>query len=110
MSGQYTNYDRNAWKEMIQRYSQTHKVVTTCKIENIPCTLDDKLTVKDIGALSTNVKYIVAINTGPLIACINSITIANVKKCIQFDTYNLWFDYPNFIHCRNIQEIDQYIL
>jgi len=33
-------------------YNKKYKIVTTKKIKNINCTLDDDLTIKDIAAIS----------------------------------------------------------
>jgi hypothetical protein len=46
-------------------------------VENVKCTTDDDLTVKDIAAISTNAKTIIAIDTGPSAGLYNKFTIQN---------------------------------
>jgi len=95
-SGQYNyNSKKGEWDEFIRAVSQKHKVVTTEKLDDIPCTRDDNLTIKDIAAISTSVKYIIGVNTGPLVGCFNSYAFKNVKKWYVFDNY-LRYSYDNF--------------
>ena len=42
--------------------------------------MDDKLTVKDIAALSTNVPIIIAVSSGPFTSLFNSYTMKNVEN------------------------------
>ena len=44
--------------------------------------------MQDIGAISTHAKYIIGVHTGPVTACFNSTTHANVKKWILFADNN----------------------
>ena len=83
---------KKEFNNMIYKLDKKYKVVTTEKLKDIVCTRDDNLSLKDIGAISTHVKYIIAINTGPFTACLNSYALKNVKKWFEFD-YNLPFNY-----------------
>ena len=85
--------------------NNNYKIVTTKKIENINCTLDDNLTVKDIAALSTNVKYIIAINTGVIVGLFNKYTLNNVEKVYIFDRL-LHYSYKNFYKINNLSDIN----
>jgi hypothetical protein len=87
--------NKKEFNHMIHTLHKKNKIVTTEKIHDIPCTADDNLTIKDIGAISTHAKYIIAINTGPLIPCLNSYAFKNVKKWFEFDI-NMPFKYPHF--------------
>lgn len=73
--------------------NQSHRIITTRKIEGIPCTIDMDLRIQDIAALATHCKYIIAIHTGPLCALYNKHMKSNIKK---------WFfivsDNKSFIH------------
>lgn len=94
-SGQYI-YNENYWNTYIGILNKRYKIVITKKIEGINCTRDDNLTVKDIGALSTKVKVIIAINTGVVPALLNTYTLSNVKKFYMFDNRVGCFSYPMY--------------
>lgn len=83
-SGQF-RFDKDKFNAMCLRLKEKHKVaVTTCIEDSIPCTMNDKLMLKDIGAISTHAKFIIGIHSGPVTACFNSTTRDNVKKWIVF--------------------------
>ena len=75
---------------------EKYSIVTTKKIEGINCTRDDNLTVKNIGALSTKVKVIIAINTGVVPALLNTYTLSTVKKFYIFDNRVGCYSYPMY--------------
>jgi len=58
------------------------KIITTDKtiFSDIPCTLDYKLNLLQIGNVSTNVEYVIGIATGPIINCFNIWNIDKIKK------------------------------
>ena len=105
---QSLQYDLNAniikFNKMIRILAEDYKVITTAKIPGILCTLDGGLTLKDIGAISTHAKYIIAINTGPLIPCLNTYALKNVKKWFIFDIRTP-FRYKNFYLNKSFDEI-----
>lgn len=84
------------WISYIKVLNDKYNIVTTKKIEGIVCTRDDNLTVKDIGALSTKVKVIIAINTGVVPALLNTYTLSNVKKIYLFDNRVDCFYYSKY--------------
>lgn len=86
-SGQF-KFNQEKMNNLADRLSKRYKVVVTSPVGNIPCTLTDGLKLQDIGAISTHVKYIIGMNSGPLIPCLNSHTKASVKKWILFDSAN----------------------
>lgn len=69
-----------------------------------PCTIDDKLTIKNIAAISTRAKNIIAINTGPLSGCFNEITMDYVDKIYVFDKGNT-FIHKKVVSCEKIEDI-----
>ena len=62
----------------LKKYSL--KIATTTFVhKDIPCTYNTFLTIQDIGAISTRAKYIIAVLSGPMTACFNELTFANVQ-------------------------------
>lgn len=109
MSGQYKNYNVEEWGVVIKELNKKYKVITTLKIDGVSCTLDYGLTIKQIAAIGTSVKYIIAINTGPFIPLLNDTVVNTEKKVFVFDN-NLFFDYNNFTNLKNINDIKNYII
>jgi len=90
---------------MIKTLHNKYKIVTTEKIKDIPCTRDNKLMLKDIGAISTHAKYIIFINSGPITPCLNSYALKHVKKWFEFDN-NMPINYgKNFYINKSFDEI-----
>lgn len=103
-SDQY-KYNKTIWDGMINIYkNMNYKLVTTTKVEGVLCTMDDNLTVKDIAALSINVKVIIAINSGVVPGLLNDYTLKNIKKVYTFDD-RCFFSYLNFETKEDIREI-----
>jgi len=107
-------YNEKNWNIGINFLSKKYKIVTTKKVsENILCTRDDNLKIKDIGAISIKVKVVIAINTGPIVALYNKYTLMNVKKFYIFAD-NIYYSYPNFemkkkLNDIPLEELDYYI-
>lgn len=96
LSRQYC-YNLRRWNNKIRELSTKYKVVTTLPVRGITCVDDDHLTIKDMASLSTHAKNIVAISTGPLVGCINTYTINNVKRCLVYSRDGTdAFSYPSF--------------
>ena len=95
------------WDKTIALLSKQFKIVTTVKVNSLPCTTDNNLSIKDIGALSTHAKYIVAVNTGPLMACNNFHTKEYVKKWFIFtkSAYIKYTELNNAYSYENIEDI-----
>jgi hypothetical protein len=111
-SGQF-HYSEKNWAFYINKLHERYKIVTTKKIENILSTTDHNLTIKDIAALSTNAKVVIAINTGVLPGLLNIYTLTRVRKFYIFDTQR-WYTYPNFERKNRLiditfDELDKYI-
>jgi hypothetical protein len=103
LSGQYP-YNKNEWDNYIVKLNNLFKISTTTKVKNILCTMDNNLSIKDIASLSTNVKVIIAINSGVVPGLLNIYTLKNIKKCFIFDT-RCMYSYPNFENRNNINDI-----
>jgi len=102
-SGQY-NYNKQEWDTYILMLSAIFKIVTTSKVQDLICTTDDNLTVKDIGAISTSVKVIIAINSGVVPALLNIYTLKNINKVYILDN-RCYYSYPNFENKNVITDI-----
>ena len=96
--------NKKEFNKMICTLADKYNVITTAKLKDISCTLDGGLTIKDIAAISAHVKYIIAINTGPLTACLNTYALKNVKKWFIFDII-MPFIYDNFYINKSFDEI-----
>ncbi len=105
LSGQY-NYNINDWNNfIIHKKKKQMKIVTTLKVHSlIPCTMDDSLSIKDIAAISTHCKYIIAINTGPFVGCYNKYTLEKVEKIYIF-VNNIKYDHYKIICMTNINDV-----
>ncbi len=106
------DYVKEDWDNMIRRLNKKYKIATTLKVDDVYCTIDDKLKIFDIGAASTHAKVIIAINTGPTASIFNLWTLNNCKKIYLFDnttTFNYHKDKFNYMiiqHLDNILELD----
>lgn len=78
-SGQYRRHP-DEMNQLCEFLSKRYRIVTTQKVGNLPCTTDHGLQLKDIGALTTHAKYVVAVMTGPICAMYTKESQASVKK------------------------------
>lgn len=103
-SGQY-HYNKGEWDNYIRDLHGKYKIVTTTHVEDyIPCTMHNQLTVKNIAAISTHAKIIIAINSGVVPGLLNSFTLRNVRQFYTFDRLCI-YTYPNFRAIDNIYQI-----
>ncbi len=106
MSYQYLSYDPKKWEEFVKNlYNLGLKILTTVKIDNLPCTSDDNLSLKQIGAISTHSKIIIGINTGPMATIFNIYTLKFVDKIYLFDN-RVTFSYDKIVDCDDLEDID----
>lgn len=104
-SDQY-NYNKNEWDKYIIYLSSYFKILTTSKVnDNILCTYDDNLTIKDIASLSTKAKVVIAINSGVFPGLLNYYTLLNVKHFYIFDN-RCYYSYPNFTNYKNNEQLN----
>lgn len=81
-SGQFV-YNKKQGDAAAIELSKRYRIVTTSPVsDEIPCTFTDGLKLQDIGAVSTHAKYIIGVNSGPLIPCLNYYAKESVKKWI----------------------------
>lgn len=111
-SKQY-NYDKEEWDNHILQLHKTFKILTTSKVTNLLCTADEELTVKDIAALSTKAKVVIAVNSGVVPGLLNYYTLTSVKHFFIFDKI-CTYSYPNFenkikLADITIDELNKYI-
>jgi hypothetical protein len=105
LSLEYDNFETEGL-DFINRIKQSGKsVITTRKIQDIPCTLDYNLSVVKIGQLSKNVKTIVGSNTGPIHLCMNKWSLSNIDKFIVWSpSHNFNFG-PKFKTVKSLHQI-----
>ena len=82
LSGQY-NYNKSEWNNFISILSAKYLIATTEKVNDAVLSLDN-ISVKNIAAMSLNVKIIIAINTGPSIPLYNTDILNNVDVIYLF--------------------------
>lgn len=93
-----------------------YKVITTSPTTNssIPATMNDGLTMQDIGAISTHCKYVVSVFTGPLNPLFNTYTRASVQKWFMITMMGVEFLFSGinntFMYDANISPIFEYFL
>lgn len=107
-SNQY-EYDKNKWDIFINKLNKKYNIVVSEYVKNILCTRDNNLLIKDIAALSTHVKYVIAINSGPLASLFNTYTYNSVNRWYIFDKY-CYFSLNNFINAKGLDEIERDLL
>lgn len=94
-SHQYS-YNKKLWDVHIQELSKFCKIATTEFVSSDIISLHT-YKLKVITAISTAVKYIIAINTGPLLPLFNTYTLNNVQKIYIFG--------GNFKHYKTISNL-----
>ena len=84
-SGQFPNYDADAFRELVRwLQGQGKSVVTTEPTGLCPSTIEAGLSVWDIGRLSIDCGWILSVNTGPM-----------------WPTFNIWTDTkPRIVWCQ----------
>jgi hypothetical protein len=90
-SGQFT-YDKKKLEDVCSKLSKTFKIAVTTPLDedkSLVCTMTDNLKLQDIGAISTHAKHIIAVHSGPLMACYTAATKASVKKWIILNDHDV---------------------
>jgi len=101
-SGQ-VEYNDEQWNNFVIDLNKKYKVVTTQKVDNIPCTRDDNLTAKDIAAISLNIKTFILIESGVTVGLYNDyvtenqdVTVYHLSKCSYHKTsFSNWKFYDH---------------
>jgi hypothetical protein len=108
-SAQY-NYKKPEWDALAHELIDAgYKVVSTSLIRGVPSTIQHSLTVKDIGAVARRAKYIVAVNSGPVAACLNEDAITYVSRWFIFDK-DMKYKYPTMQMCLSLDQVRQGLL
>jgi hypothetical protein len=103
LSGQYYRNDAE-WNPLILKLNEKYRIVTTEKVPGVHCTQDDRLSIKDIAAVSTRVKKIIAVTSGVVPGLFNTYTLNNVEVIYTF-SYNDCFEHPKIISKTNINDL-----
>lgn len=107
LSGQFNlleQYDK--WVDFILKMNGKYNIATTRKVEGVKCTIDEDYTIKDIAAISTKIKVLIAVNTGVVVGLLNSHMLDNIKKAYIFDN-EVSYNYKNFENKTDITEISE---
>jgi hypothetical protein len=100
-------YHKETFNAMCKKLNGMYTIATTFPVDDtIKCTMNDGLMLKDIGAISTHAKCIIAIHTGPLTACFNSDTQKSVKKWILFTNEGVTHEEINALTVTNDYDIN----
>lgn len=103
-SGQIPNYNSDNYNDFAYELSYKYNnIVTTEKVEGLPCTRDDNLSVKDIAAISINIKTVIMVDSGVAAALYNTYTLNNADNLVFISTYRTT-SLPKFINVKNIDE------
>jgi hypothetical protein len=98
-------YIEEDWDIFCINLNKKYNIITTKKIDDIKCTLDYDLTVKDIAGISIHIKKIIAVNTGVLVGLLNEYTLNNVES-VYYIQDNLIYTYPKFKKFNNLNELN----
>jgi hypothetical protein len=103
-SGQYVK-DNDKWTPFILKLNKKYKIVSTEKVDGVYCTWDDHLTVKEIQAISSHSRKIIAISSGPITSLFNTLTLENVEVIYSF-SYADKYAHPKFVNMVDTNELD----
>lgn len=104
LSGQY-DIKEHEWNPLICELNKKYKVATSTKVDGVNCTFDDGLTVKDIAAISTRCKKIIAVNSGCVPGLFNKYTLNNVEVVYYFEN-RATYKFKNFVKPGHISELN----
>jgi hypothetical protein len=107
-SNQY-EYNKDKVDDMCIRLKDKYNIVTTNPVNKdgviIKSTMDDKLMLQDIGAISTHAKYIIAVHSGPIVPCYNEAAKNNVKKWVIMVKQDYRFKDVNAVILKSAYEL-----
>ena len=102
-SGQI-DYNEYEWDNFALQLSIKYNIVTTKKIDGIKCTLDDDLTVRDIAAISTDIKRFILLGNGVAAALMNNY-ITNNAEIVYYLCGRDAISFPNFVNKTHINQM-----
>jgi len=105
---EFPNFESECADTLSKLLSKNKTVITTRKIEGVPCTLDYNMSIVEIARMAKKVKNIIAVNTGPLHLCMNKWVIPNLDKFVVWCPTPENFNYgENFVTVKSLGEIDE---
>ena len=106
LSSQF-KYNLNEWNAFISKLSEKYNVVTTQKVNDIKCTRDYNLKIKDIASISLNANNIIAIESGVISGFYNVFIADNPNKTVYTlsDDNKLACSFNNFIHKNKLSDL-----
>ena len=89
---------------IIKEIARRFKVITTKKINGIPCTTDSQYSILEIGKLSCYIRNFICIHTAPHILTINNINIDIIENwyCLH-NRHSINFDFVK--HSRDLTQL-----
>jgi hypothetical protein len=110
-SGQlsYDRMNRAVFDEIIKRLiREGNKVITTLKVEGVPCTADDHMNLLQIGSVAVAAKNIIFIHTAPHIHAINKWSLENCKRFICISEFGHTYTYNDkFKNVKSFKELER---
>lgn len=105
MSIPFPNFEKESSTLLRKMLDAGKSVITTRKVEGVPCTIDFNLSIVEIARLANNVNNIVAVNTGPLHLCMNKWIIPNIDNFIIWSPAETFNYGSNFRTVRSLEEL-----
>jgi hypothetical protein len=102
-SGQI-DYNEYEWDYFAIELSKKYNIVTTKKLHNIKCTLDDNLTVRDIAAISTRIKKFILLGNGVAAGLMNNYIVHNAEIVYYLCGRDV-ISFPNFVNKTHINQM-----
>jgi hypothetical protein len=102
-SGQI-DYNEYEWDNFAIELSKKYNIVTTKKVGEIKCTIDDNLTVRDIAAISTGIKKFILLGNGVAAGLMNNYMIHNAEIVYYLCGRDV-ISFANFINKTHINEM-----
>ena len=102
-SNQFEN-DTSLLDDVIRKLNSRYRIITTKKVNGVECTLDHSMSLVNIGALASDSKNIIAVNTGPISTCLNKWTLQNVESW-TIAAAGLSYSFDNVSHASNLSEL-----
>jgi hypothetical protein len=105
LSGQLPVWDEGRLARLA--LSLPGRVITTHTVTGLPCTLGLAPRLQDIARLAGRCRFVVGINTGPMIACLTRKMLDRVERLVVVDLLH-GFEYRagKACWCRNLDEFE----
>jgi hypothetical protein len=109
-SGQYV-YNADYWSSYMNLLVSKYKCAITTTDANVKCacTAEHGYSVKTIAAISTHARYVIAVNTGPIVPLFNTRTMANIEHMFVFDNVTAYGGHPKITNVKSWDDIIKYL-